>query len=258
MYTGIEQVENTSLLDQIKEEVKNTGFSILENFLSDDWVSSARKKVLDIYALQEKEFTLDSLININDYGIARNLVDYDPIFLDLVENEFIDEIAKVFLGEVYVLSLSNAIINRHDVKNCQSRWHRDFPYQNFIADELLGLNFLIPLDDFTMSNGATELLSHSNKLKKLPSIDYIDKHAIKAKCPKGGIIIFDSMLFHRAGINFSDQTRVGINLNFVRPFIKQQYEMEVTQYGRKSKLFGVKYFSSKGQREFRDKRLKAL
>lgn len=256
IYAGLKQKSINSKVEKIKEEVENLGFSIVPSYFEENWVNLAREKALNIYKKQEKEFSRETLLEINDHDIARNLVDYDPMYLNLIENEFINNIARTFLGDIFVLSLSNAIINDPRQQNCQARWHRDFPYQNFVADEILGLNIFITLDNFTSENGATEILAHSNKFKELPSDEYIKNHHLKAICPSGSIIIFDSMLLHKAGINHSNEMRVGINLNFVRPFIKQQYEMTKTQYDKNSTLFGSQYFSAKNQQEFRRKRKK--
>jgi ectoine hydroxylase-related dioxygenase (phytanoyl-CoA dioxygenase family) len=256
LYSGLKQKENTSELDFIVEEINNLGFTIVEGYFDSAFVDKLRSRALDIYEIQEKEFGRDSLREINDHDLARNLVDYDPIYMELIEDKFINSITKKILGEVNVLSLSNAIINRSDEVSCQSRWHRDFPYQNFLSDEILGLNVFIALDDFTEDNGSTIVVPFSNRFKELPTDKYLEKHSVKAICPKGSIIIFDSMLLHQSGFNKSGNTRVGLNLNYVRPFIKQQYHNIETQYSKTSSLFGTQYYSSKDAKEFRTKRFK--
>lgn len=250
-YNGVTQAKNESELDRVFEELQLTGYSVIENFFSSEQTELLKVKSLEIYSKQEELVGKEALNNINDADIARNVVAYDKFFLEIAKNPRVLEIVEHFLKPNFILSLSNVIINRAGVINHQSKWHRDFPYQDFISDEMLGFNALVALTDFEENNGATIVLPFSNKFKKLPSDEYLSAHAEKVICPAGSLILFDSMLFHKAGINKSTKDRVALNLNYIRPFLKQQYtNLDLDD----DPILGRRFLSAEDDIEFRNKR----
>lgn len=79
-------------------------------------------------------------------------------------------------------------------------------------------------------------------------------------CPAGSLVFFDSMLFHRAGNNETKSPRIGLNYNFVRPFIKQQYQ-NISKQGQGSfnyQLFGEDYYPSSSTVEYRTKKINQI
>src|ERR687890_978256 len=48
--------------------------------------------------------------------------------------------------------------------------------------------------------------------------------AAPALCPAGSMIVFDSTLWHAAGINVSGADRLAVNQQFTRSFIKPQID----------------------------------
>ena len=59
-------------------------------------------------------------------------------------------------------------------------------------------------------------------MEVFPSEDYLKKNAIQLNVRKGTLILFDSFVYHKAGVNNSNEIRYGLNHVYVRPFIKQQ------------------------------------
>lgn len=258
LYSGLEQVQSDSKVSQIIEEIDNLGYSIVESHIDSQFADQLKEKIKSIYNSQEEFFGRDVLMSIGDQDSARNLIKYDPDFLHILNDSLIKNVVSRILGSVHTISLCNGILSSSTEENPQCRWHRDFPYQNFISDELLGLNVFVAIDEFTIENGATEVIPHSNKFKRLPSEAYINHHAKKAICPKGSLIIFDSMLLHRAGTNKSDSMRVGLNYNFVRPFIKQQYQNEDLENLGFDAILGRQFFPASDDINFRNKRVSKL
>jgi ectoine hydroxylase-related dioxygenase (phytanoyl-CoA dioxygenase family) len=86
------------------------------------------------------------------------------------------------------------------------------------------MNMLVMLDDFTLENGATYLLSASHLKDEKPSEDHFYKYAERATGKKQSILLFDSLLWHAAGINHTDNPRRALTLAFTRPFQKQQLD----------------------------------
>ncbi len=83
---------------------------------------------------------------------------------------------------------------------------------------------LIMLDDFTLENGATWFLDGSNQKDTRPEEEYFYEHASRAVGKAGDIILFDSLVWHAAGLNMTDKVRRALTLTFSRPFMKQQLD----------------------------------
>ena len=123
------------------------------------------------------------------------------------------------------MNLQNAIINRPNKTHHQASWHRDLPYQNSILTEPLAINALFAIDDFTQETGGTIILPFSHKQSILPSDRYIESHQMTAVAKSGSVVVFDSMLYHRAGNNHSGNIRRALNHLYTKPIIKQQYDI---------------------------------
>ncbi|MBL4625324.1 MAG: phytanoyl-CoA dioxygenase family protein [Flavobacteriales bacterium] len=204
------------------EEIKVKGFTIIPDILSFDEVELAKTKVHSVYETQLNELNKEVFDSIGDYDIARALLVYDEFFLKkIVCNPTLISLLTATLGKQFIIKEQNAIINRAHSPNYQLKWHRDLLYQHFIISRPLAISALFCLEDFTEINGGTFVLPGSHKTEKFPSEFYIKANEQCVNAPKGSAIVFDSMLYHRAGRNVSDNNRIGINNMFVQPFMKQ-------------------------------------
>ena len=221
-----------SLKDYHLEEFQNLGYTILENVLSKEETTHLKNELDRIYSLQEQDFGKDNLKVINEEFLARALLVYSEPFLELARKpEIMDYISEI-LGNYFVLHLQNGIINMPKEEHHQSSWHRDLPYQNWVSSESIGCNLFYCLDPFTEENGATIILPFSHKISYLPSEVYLEKHGIQIKAPAGSAVLFDSMLFHKAGYNRSDQIRRGVNILYARAIVGQQIDLPAALEGR--------------------------
>ena len=76
------------------------------------------------------------------------------------------------------------------------------------------------LDDFTESNGATQLIPGSHLWDgRLPAED--DPTAITAVMPAGSAMIWLGPVYHRGGANRSDGSRLGITIQYCQPWLRQ-------------------------------------
>ena len=86
------------------------------------------------------------------------------------------------------------------------------------------MNTFLAIDDFTSDNGATLLVPGSHQRAQPPEREVMEATAAPALCPAGSMIVFDSTLWHAAGINVSGADRLAVNQQFTRSFIKQQID----------------------------------
>ncbi|WP_255573745.1 phytanoyl-CoA dioxygenase family protein [Dyadobacter helix] len=124
----------------------------------------------------------------------------------------------------------------------------------------MGCNAFYCLDTFNSETGATFLLPFSHRVSKIPSTEFVEKYSIQINAAPGSVILFDSMLFHRAGYNTSQQVRRGINHVYTKAIIRQQIDFPDLLGGRYSEdkflnmLLGYGSPSVKSVEDFRTRR----
>ncbi len=228
-------LNRTAISDETEfyiEELRINGFAIIENVLPEAELETAIKKLNEVYQKQVNELSIEELESINEALLARLPLAYDDYFIKLAANEKVISIIKRVLGNYFVLHLQNGIINMPKLGHHQNSWHRDLPYQDFIISKPLAISVMFCLDDFNESTGGTVVLPFSHKLDAMPSEQYVAKYATQTVAPKGSVILFDSMVFHRAGYNSSNQIRRGINHMYTAAILKQQIDIPESLHGK--------------------------
>jgi ectoine hydroxylase-related dioxygenase (phytanoyl-CoA dioxygenase family) len=211
-------------IDLHVEDIAIKGFTIVKNAVSSTELPSWRDKIDSIYEQQEREYGRDALMAIQELDVCRAPILYDFDFLKLATNDRVLGIVRKILGDWFILNLQNSIINRPNTDHHQRSWHRDLPYQNWVISRPLALNALYAIDDFTEQTGGTHVVPFTHKTEILPSDSYIENNLAVANAPAGSVIVFDSMLFHRAGANVSGNIRRAVNHLYTTPIFKQQYD----------------------------------
>ena len=216
-----------------KEEFNNKGYTILKDILSPSVVTLLKKKLDKIQQIQITEFGLDKIKTINEQGSVRCPLLYDDYFLNLLTIPEIIECVESILGNYYILSLQNSIIVEPKQNHHQSFYHRDIIHQNFTSSKPLGVNVYFCLDDYNEKSGGTTFIPDSHLIENLPLHPQEESPKVEA----GSVILFNSMVYHKAGYNTSDNYRYGINHMYVLPFIKQQINLPLALNGKHSQDF---------------------
>lgn len=261
-----EFVEVSSDIDKHVEQLYLDGYTVLENVLDDRELDIARRKIDEIYQRQIDDLGGDEhlLETIKDCNFARCLLAYDDFFLTKVAaNQRVIEVIEKALGEHYILMLQNGILNKpYPQQNSNAcAFHRDLNYQHFTSSRPLSISALFCIDHFSEKTGATCILPYTHKIEKCPSEHYIQNNEKVVNAKAGSVIIFDSMMYHRAGRNTSDNVRRAINNMYVLPFIKQQISFPAALKGRHSdhpfykKLLGYESEPANSVISFRKKRI---
>jgi ectoine hydroxylase-related dioxygenase (phytanoyl-CoA dioxygenase family) len=165
------------------------------------------------------------LIGIGDADIVRCPLAYDPLFLDLALHGSITDLARAILGDAIVLMMQNGVINRPDRVQAQTKWHRDLNYQHWTSSKCLAIGALVCLEDFNEHTGGTVFIPSTHKFEDFPSQNIIEHCAVRPNAPAGSVIFFDSMIYHRAGINMSSKVRRGINHVIGVPIMGQTFDI---------------------------------
>jgi len=87
-------------------------------------------------------------------------------------------------------------------------------------------NSMWALTDFTEANGATRLVPGTHLSDHSP--DYgADYDTIPAEMPAGSVLIWHGSLWHGGGANATDETRMGIAMNYCAGYIRQQENQQL-------------------------------
>jgi hypothetical protein len=132
-----------------------------------------------------------------------------------------DEIERHFGGK-YILLNYGAAMHPPGTHSYTFTPHRDV--RAWTQDYPLSLNMLVMLDDFTVENGATLMLSGSHRKEAMPPPDLFPALAEHAVGKAGDVLLFDSLLVHAAAPNRTDAQRRALTLCFGRPFMKPQMD----------------------------------
>ena len=159
---------------------------------------------------------------IDEKDIVRALIGYDDYFTKFIFEKKILKILDIAFGDKYILNLQNCPINRAHDEHFGSVWHRDLSYQHFVPSRPIAITALICLDKFTNENGGTCIIPFSHKFEEFPSNNHIIQNQKKIEANIGDVLIFDSLMFHKAGANKADEDRKLIVQVYTLPFIKQQ------------------------------------
>ena len=169
---------------------------------------------------------------INDALVGRCLLAYDEYFLAIATNEKVLRIVRSMLGDYFTILQQNAVINAPTGMHFQSAWHRDLAYQHFVASRPLAIRALFCIDDLSEVTGGTYFLPGSHKTEAFPSREFIAANERTITAKAGSALVFDSMTYHRGGVNRSNGLRRGVNHFFGLPFIKQQISFPQSLRGK--------------------------
>jgi len=231
-----------SKLDVHLEELDRSGYTTLTNIFSQKDCETAKIKIDEIYLKQIQECgNEDYLISINDQNVVRALFVYDDFFTKFINNKNIINILNQCFGNKYILNLQNSPINRAYDSHYGSTWHRDLSYQHFVPSRPIAITILICLDAFTEDNGGTHILPYSHKYEEFSSQSYQEKNQKKLSANIGDVLIFDSLLFHRAGPNLTNKERKLLVQMYTLPFVKQQVNFPKMLDGKYSNNKNLSY-----------------
>lgn len=254
-----------SEIDVHVEEIIINGFTIVENVIEESKLDEVRQKVDEVYERQGAEVGgTDRLGLINDEFVARCLLAYDEYFLELASSRKILDVLERLMGDYFILQQQNAIINSPVKQNYQLAWHRDLSYQHFVATRPIAVSALVCVDDFSELTGGTHMLPASHKVEKFPSPEFVQKYEKPVVAKAGSALVFDSMIFHRGGINRSNNIRRGVNHMYALPFIKQQIDIPNILEGKYSddafyrRFLGYESEAAASVVSWRSKRLEKL
>jgi ectoine hydroxylase-related dioxygenase (phytanoyl-CoA dioxygenase family) len=155
-------------------------------------------------------------------GAAHHVLVRGGSFLEFIQTRpYVDWIGQYLGGKVIVNSFG-ANSNGPTTETYYKKTHRDVRF--FVNGFPTMLTMIVSIDPFTSDNGGTWLLPSSHLYQEQPTDQYFQENAIQLVAPAGSITLFDSAVWHAAGVNRTNEERRALTLTFTRPFFKPQFD----------------------------------
>ncbi|PYR39285.1 MAG: phytanoyl-CoA dioxygenase [Acidobacteria bacterium] len=207
-----------------EEALAQDGWTLLPSVVPADLLGRLVRELEGAYARQ-RALQVRNGVGEGTDGTVHHLPCEGGAFLELLEREHGQTLLAQFFGGPYILNTYGGVLNfPSDVVDVSyvGRVHRDL--RSFSGSLHLMAQLLVMLDDFAEANGATYLMSGSHRMKEKPADEQFFKAAARATGMAGSIVVFDSNLWHAAGVNRTPEPRRALTLALTRPFIKQQLD----------------------------------
>jgi hypothetical protein len=218
---------------RMAERIRLTGYAVVPGGFSSADVGDFGTRLEQVMTRQVEEFGgADRLTSIGDALTARCPLVYDETFLALASHPVLLAICRELLGDYIILMQQNGVINPSGQRHTQVAYHRDLPYQHFVSSRPLAVSALFCIDPFTTDTGATTMIPGSHRMEQFPSAPVAAELDTAISADAGSFIVFDSMVFHRAGENRSGRPRRAVNQVFSSPIIAQQISLPEALNGR--------------------------
>lgn len=155
-------------------------------------------------------------------GAGHHVVMYGNSFLEYISLfEDLNVYAQCFFNGKYILNTFGGNILKSGMSYA-SHIHRDI--RSHSGSLPLMMNTIVMLDDFTMDNGATWLMHRGHIHSDKPDEDDFNKQAFQVVGKAGSVVFFNSNVWHKAGENKTDKSRMALTPVFCKPFYKPQFD----------------------------------
>jgi len=227
-----EQEEAADDLAAHAERIRLAGYSVLPGVFSAPETADLAARLDEVLRRQTQEFGGERLDQIGDGFTARCPLVDDSAFLNVAAHPLLLALVRLLLGNYVVLMQQNGVINPPREGHTQGAYHRDLPHQHFVSSRPLAISALFCIDPFRADTGATIVIPGSHRVERFSSDTVAASLEASVNAEPGSYVVFDAMLFHRAGHNRSGRVRRAVNNVFSVPIIAQQISLPSALNGR--------------------------
>lgn len=198
------------------ESLRRDGYVILDACLSERELCLLRREFERLYS------NIPSGQNsFGGFATQRlfNLVSKTRMLDALILHPKIIALVESYLEDQLQLSICSSI-RVHPGETSQALHRDDAIYPIPRPHAPLLVNCMWAIDDFTPDNGATRLIPGSHR----DSVDAIERAAriCIGTMKAGSVLLWDGALVHGGGSNCSNQSRLGLSINYCRAWLRQQ------------------------------------
>ena len=210
--------------------IARDGYAIVADVVPAQHLSRIRAAMYEVRERIHADIGVERLERVGELDVLRLMLRYDESFVELLELDPMLAIVDRLLSPAAVLHQQNGLIET-SFPGCRPRqpfqtsFRQDFPQH--LRGYVASVNALLAIDEFTNDNGAPLLVPGSQQCPLPPDPRVMESMAGAARCPPGSMIVFDSTLWHAAGVNASGTDRLAVDQQFTRSFVRPQID-----YGR--------------------------
>jgi Phytanoyl-CoA dioxygenase (PhyH) len=212
-------------MNKHSEDLANIGYTIIPSLIHKEFAAKITESMSKSYDLCREVQVKNGIDAVTDGTVHHLIASDDELYLELVNKICESDIfsfIKDYFGENYIINSYGGVINLPSVRSYVTNMHRDIRF--FSGDFPLMLNMLIMLDDINIDNGALYLLSGSHKSGARPIEKTFFRDSHRAVGQTGDVLLFNSNLWHAAGVNLTADITREITITFTKPFMKQQLD----------------------------------
>lgn len=209
-----------------QQQYQKDGFFILENVLDAEQLALVKRAVAYL-AEAERALGLSHMYSASG-KLQRvwNLLNKSSVFREIIQHQdILAAMEWIFARDTqhqkFYLSSFQANILSPGAE--AQKWHLDTPVPEPHPTWDIKANTIWLLDDFTETNGATEVIPGSHVFDKRPQAsDALLQTSVKKVIAKAGsVIITSGMIWHRSGDNRSDQQRTVLLGSFAASYARE-------------------------------------
>lgn len=219
------------LTEAHKHSFQEHGYCVIEEVLDPTKTAEVRGRLVDGAAESERRGlpTYFESVDPNPSNVrVLNLIDLDPVFVELVSHPVALEIAGYLLDDDFTISQFSANIAKPGSDSMAI--HSDLalvlpePWQ-----ALWSLNVIWCLDDVHAGNGGTLFMPGSHRFQRQQDVPIdIREKMISMEASAGSIVAMDGRLWHTSGANTTqDEERALLFAYYSRSFIRPQWNHNV-------------------------------
>jgi hypothetical protein len=203
------------------QEMDPKGWALFPAVLPQGQVESLRADLEEAYRVCRRVQEENGVAQQTD-GTVHHVLHLADGFVSFIEGLPLVDYLTEYFGGKFILNSYGGVLNLPQEPSYVSNIHRDV--RVFSREIPLMINMLVMLDDFTLENGATYLLSGSHRIPDRPEASVFFSQADRITGLAGSILLFNSNVWHCAGQNTTGAQRRALTLTFTKPFIKQQLD----------------------------------
>ena len=216
------------LTDTNIDEVRRVGFTVVRQAIDVGVVHEFRHRLADLVSSQRR--FLSEANQVDDYMVHNPFV-VDNTFFQLLELPPIIEVLDEFLGVTSILYACTTSSMPAGGTNYSHRIHVDSP--RVIPGYISQMGIIVPLDDFTVDNGATYVLPYSFERIDPVSEEEFFRDAVRVLPKCGDLVVLNPRTWHLGGRNNTDTDRHAVTLSACRSYMRQRFDyprlIEATQ-----------------------------
>jgi len=214
-------------LDKHKAHLDQAGYCIIDNVLDPEATRNVRMRLQAAAEESERRGVPNFIegLDPNERNVrVFNLLDLDPVFIDLIGHPLAIDVARHLLDDDFIVSNFTANIARPGSKSMAI--HSDLAI--VLPEPWLqawSLNVIWCLDDVTGDNGGTLFKPGSHRYERRSDVpNDILSQMVPFEANAGSVVVMDGRLWHTSGANITEhEDRALLFGYYCRSFIRPQW-----------------------------------